>query len=179
MFLGVDNLLKLTKEQKLVEGLCDRELKNPEGDGFDLSSGEIYKIKGEGFLGVNERKTCDLELVSKYNKEKKEDIILKPNDFYLVKTIEKINLPSNLLAIFKPRSTLHRMGIFLRTSQVAPGYKGELIFGMKNAGNVNVKIELGARIVHIMFSEVQGQTNLYRGQWQGGRVSTDKKETQI
>ncbi len=71
------------------------------------------------------------------------------------------------------------MGIFLRTSQVTPGYKGELVFGMKNAGNVNVKIELGARIVHIMFSEVQGRTNLYRGQWQGGRVSTDKKEIQI
>ena len=38
---------------------------------------------------------------------------------------------------------------------------------------------MGARVVHIMFFEVKGEGNLYRGQWQGGRVTTDQKETQI
>jgi hypothetical protein len=30
-----------------------------------------------------------------------------------------------------------------------------------------------------MFSEVKGDSNLYRGQWQGGRVTTEKKEKQV
>ena len=35
------------------------------------------------------------------------------------------------------------------------------------------------RIVHIMFFEVKGKGNMYRGQWQGGRVTTTERETQV
>lgn len=178
MFLGVDKLLDLVKSRNLVEGLCERELKNPEGCGFDLRLGEVFQIKGEGFLGVDERKTCDTKLVASISRNDKE-IVLKPGDFYLVKTIEKVNMPSDLVGIFKPRSTLHRMGILLRTSQVSPGYQGELIFAMVNLGPCPVKLELGSRIVHLMFAEIDGTTSLYRGQWQGGRVTTQDKEKQV
>ena len=58
-------------------------------------------------------------------------------------------------------------------------YKGELVFGIINLGNCDIKIELGARVVHAMFFQVKGKTNLYRGQWQGGRVTTKKKEKQV
>ena len=53
------------------------------------------------------------------------------------------------------------------------------MFGIVNLGPSNVEIELGARIVHAMFFEVKGKTTLYRGQWQGGRVTTRKKEKQV
>lgn len=179
MILGVDNLLKLVKEKKIVENLSKRELESPEGAGFDLRLGEVYRLKGKGFLGINERKTCQARLVKKFNPNKKSSLILKPNDFYLVKTIEKVNCPENLVGILKPRSTLQRMGVFLRTAFVGPGYSGELIFGLKNVGDQEVKIELGARIVQLMFIEVKGKTKLYQGQWQGGRVTTRKRERQI
>lgn len=178
MFLGVDKLLDLVKRQNLVEGLCQRELENPEGCGFDLRLGEVFRIKGEGFLGVQERKTCDTELVASINTGQKE-IVLEPGDFYLVKTIEKVNMPPDLVGIFKPRSTLHRMGILLRTSQVSPGYSGELIFALTNVGPCPVRLELGARIVHLMFAKIDGSTSLYRGQWQNGRVTTQGKEKQV
>lgn len=179
MILGINKLHKLVRKQNLVENLCERELNNPEGAGFDLRLGEVYKLTSRGFLGIDDRKTCDVELVKRYNSDNKESIILKPDDFYVVKTIEKVNLPKDLVGIFKPRSTLQRMGLYLRTSQVAPGYSGELVFGLKNLGDQEVEIELGARFVHIMFIKVKGKTKLYRGQWQGGRVTTEKKETQV
>lgn len=179
MFLGVDELLKRVKKDKLVENLCERELKNPEGAGFDLRLGEVFKIKGKGFLGIDERKTCEIKIIAKYQEGKRTKIIIKPGDFYLVKTIEKVNLPPDLIGFFKPRTTMQRMGIFLRSSQVSPGYQGELIFAIKNLGPCEVTIELGARIVHVMFAEVKGRSNLYRGQWQDGRVTTEKKEKQV
>jgi hypothetical protein len=46
-------------------------------------------------------------------------------------------------------------------------------------GNSDFTIELGARIVHIIFWEVSGKGAAYRGQWQGGRVTTSKEETQV
>ena len=179
MFLGVDELLKLVHEKKLVENLCDRELNDPEGTGFDLRLGEIFKIYGLGFLGETERKTCEIESLEKYNPKEKKSIIVKPGDFYLVKTIETVNIPDNLVAFFKPRTTMQRMGIFLKASQASPGYSGKLTFAIKNEGPCEVEIEMGARIVHVLFAEVKGKTHAYRGQWQGGRVTTEKKETQV
>ena len=70
MVLGIQELHRLVKEQNLVENLSQRELENPEGAGFDLRIGEVYKIKGKGFLGIEERITPDIKLVSKYDENK-------------------------------------------------------------------------------------------------------------
>lgn len=179
MTLGTKKLLKLVKEKKLVENLSERELKNPEGAGFDFRLGEIYQISGKGFLGVEERKTPKTKLLAKYDAQKRESFVFEPGKYYLTKTIEKVNTPEDLLILFRPRSTIYRSGMMIFTGNVSPGYKGELTFGIINLGQSSIKIELGARVVHAMFFEVKGGTNLYRGQWQGGRVSTKKKERQV
>lgn len=179
MILGPKLLLKLVKTQKLVENLSDRELTNPEGAGFDLRLGEVYKISGDAFLGETERKTPDITSVAVYKKGKKTSITVKPGEFYLVKTVESFNIPESLTVNFKPRTTTFRSGLFLRTGNVAPGYKGPVTFGIKNEGPIPVTIEMGARFVHAQFEEVKGGGNLYRGQWQGGRVTTKKREKQV
>ncbi|MBI4709487.1 MAG: hypothetical protein HY764_04815 [Candidatus Portnoybacteria bacterium] len=179
MILGVDKLHKLVKSKKLVENLCERELNNPEGAGFDLRLGEIFELKGNGFLGEEKRNTPEIKSVAKYEEGKKKSFVFKPGRYYAVKTIEKVNAPKNILILFRPRSTLYRSGIALFTGNASPGYCGELTFGMVNLGPCQIKIELGARIVHAMFYEVKGKTNLYRGQWQGGRVGAKKKEKQV
>lgn len=179
MILGPKKLLELVKKVKLVEGLSERELINPEGAGFDLRLGEVYTIKGDAFLGIEERHTPEIELVERYREGQKQRITIRPGDFYLVKTIESVNMPEDLTASITPRSTTYRSGLFIRTGNVPPGYRGGLTFGLSNEGPANVAIELGARIVHIQFHEVKGGGSLYRGQWQGGRVTTKKKEKQI
>ena len=179
MILGVDKLLKLVEEKKLVENLSERELNNPEGAGFDLRIGELYKIKGKGFLGVEERKTPEIELVAKLDPKKRKEVVLEPKTYYLMKTVEKLNMPNNLLAIFTPRSTLFRSGLYIFGGQTSPGYSGGLTTGIYNFGEQEFELELGARVFHIMFFEIKGKTNLYRGQWQGGRVTTKRKETQV
>jgi deoxycytidine triphosphate deaminase len=179
MILGPKKLLQLVKKIKLVEGLSERELTNPEGAGFDIRLGEVYKISGKAFLGEIHRHTAEIELVKKYDPKKTTSVKIKPGDFFLVKTIESVNMPQTLTASITPRSTVYRSGLFLRTGNVPPGYCGGLIFGLKNEGPVIVEIEMGARFAHIQFSEVNGGGNMYRGQWQGGRVTTTKKEKQV
>lgn len=189
MVLGPKKLLQLVKKIKLVENLSERELTNPEGAGFDLRLGEVYKISGKSFLGITERHTADIKLLKKFDLTptssyrlrgaEKNSIVIKPGNFFLVKTIETVNMPDNLTASITPRSTTYRSGLFLRTGNVPPGYSGGLIFGLKNEGSVPVTIEMGARFVHIQFSEVSGGGNMYRGQWQGGRVTAKKREKQV
>ena len=177
--IGTKELLNLVKEKKLVENLCEREMTNPEGAGFDLRVGEVFKIReGEAFLGETERFTPEIDSVAKHGKDK--HVILQPGDFVLVKTMEKVNLPHDIAAMFRPRSTLQRCGVALFTAAASPGYCGELTFGMRNLGNNPLRLEMGARIAHIIFFRTSENMSAYRGQWQGGRVSTEgKKETQV
>ena len=178
MVFGIKKLLKLVKEQKLVENLSERELKNPEGAGFDIRIGELYELEGRGFLGIEERETPKIKLIAKFGKKTSKKVSLQPKTYYLMKTIEKLNLPENLLALFTPRSTLYRSGVYIFGGQTAPGYQGELTTGIYNFRDEDFELEMGSRVLHLMFFEVKGKTNLYRGQWQGGRITTKKKEKQ-
>lgn len=174
MILGTKELLKLVKENRLVENLSSRELENPEGAGFDIRIGELYKVKGKGFLGIKNRNTPEVKLIANQGK-----VILKPKTYYLMKTLETFNIPDNLLAIFTPRSTLYRSGVHIFGGQIAPGYKGGLTMGIYNFRDKDFELEMGSRVLHIMFLEVKGDSSLYRGQWQGGRVTTEGEEEQI
>lgn len=179
MPIGPKKLLKLVKGKKLVENLSERELDNPEGAGFDLRLGEIYSIKGRGFLGLEDRKTPRAGLLAKYKKGALKSFDIKSGKYYLVRTIESVNLPADIAGYIYMRTTLFRSGLLLLSTQVSPGYKGKLAFGLVNLGPSTVEIEFGARIVHIQFEKVEGGGSAYRGQWQGGRVAAAKKEKQI
>lgn len=179
MVLGVKKLLELVEKNKLVENLSERELKTPEGAGFDLRIGELYEVSGSGFMGLEERATPEMKLIAKYQEGKVEKVELQPRTYYAMKTVESVNMPDDLLAIMTPRSTLFRSGVFIFGGQTPPGYKGGLTMGLYNFRDEKFDLEMGARVVHIMFSQVEGESNLYRGQWQGGRVTTEKKEKQI
>ena len=71
------------------------------------------------------------------------------------------------------------VGLISRIDYGSPGYRGKLTFGLKNEGPVSVTLELGCRIAHVQFQWVEGGGSAYRGQWQGGRVTTKKREKQI
>jgi len=106
-------------------------------------------------------------------------VTIKPGEFYLATTIEKVNTPLDITINFKPRTTTFRSGLFIRTGNVAPGYCGKLTFAIKNEGPIPVTLEMGCRIVHAQFEWVDGGGTQYKGQWQYGRVTTRKREKQI
>ena len=174
MIIGTKRLLELVKDINLVEGLCKRELTNPEGAGFDFRVGEIFTLSGEGFLGVQQRSTPETTSVAKYGKDK--FYMLKPRECVLVRTIESVNLPENMIMAVAPRTTLLRSGVALIHSNTAPGYHGKLNWGLKNLrDDASFKLSLGARIALVQFYETTENISQYRGQWNGGRVSSEGK----
>ncbi len=185
MILGISELQRLIKETGLVENLSGIVAADPEGTGLDVRLGEVYDIEGEAFIGADneetrirgERQTPKSTLIAKYGRD--DEFVLTPGKYVLVKTIEKVNLPSYLMMHSFPRSTLQRSGVFLLCTKTDPNYRGELSYGMKNLGSSDFRVELGARIANVVFEEVKGETIAYRGQWNGGRVSTEGRERQV
>lgn len=182
MILGIDKLLSriANKELPLIDKLSEREATNPEGAGIDLRIGIVSRLKkSKSFLGIEERSTLDSEIVAQYDDKKLTSFNLEPRGYILVTTTETINNPSDLVGIIRPRGTLFRSGIMLSTGQVNPDYSGVLTFGMYNASDFEFEFELGSRVAHILFCEVNGTTNPYRGQWQNGRISAPYREEQV
>ncbi|MFH1786906.1 MAG: dCTP deaminase [archaeon] len=161
MILGYEEIVKRVEKEMLLE---NSEHANVGGAGVDLRLDSVYRATGEGKLGKDERVMPEVEKVGG------EKFIIKPNEYVLVDTMEKVNMPDDLLARLLPRSSLFRMGGSLRHAVVDPGYKGKLTVGLKNDGHYNLALERGARICQIVFETVEGRTKAYSGRYQGGKV---------
>ena len=183
MVLGIDEVLKRVKKEKLIENLGARELKNPEGVGVDLRLGAVYKIiEGGAFIEANlgKRKGVKTKLLAEFKKRgRQKEIIIKPGEYYLVSTLEKINTPKDLMPVIFPRTSLFRAGLLLLNSKTDPGYQGSLTMGLKNLSEFEVRLQMGARICNVVFFKIEGQTANYRGQHQGGRISPHEEEQQV
>ena len=182
MVLGIDEVLRRVKSEKLIENLGTRDLKNPEGVGLDLRLGAVYKIvEGGAFIEANlgKRKGVKTEKIAEYGRGRQKEITIKPGEYYLVSTVESLNTPKDLMPLVFPRTSLFRAGLLLLNSKTDPGYKGTLTMGLTNLSPFPVKLQLGARICNIIFHKIEGKTVKYRGQHQGGRVSPKKAERQV
>lgn len=186
--LGIDEVLKRVKKEKLIEGLGKRELQNPEGVGVDLRLGAVYQItEGGAFIEgdrqqvLGSRKGVKTKLLAEFKqgKRKQDWVVIKPGDYYLASTLEKLNTPKDLMPVVFPRTSLFRAGLLLLNSKTDPGYKGTLTMGLKNLSEFDVSLQMGARICNIVFYEIKGQSVSYRGQHQGGRVSPEEEEMQV
>lgn len=170
-------LLDLVRNGKIVRNLSDRELLTPEGVGFDLRLGSLSIIgNGSGSLRISTRRTPPNEPMTA---DENQCIFLSPGMTYLASTIEEFDLPPDLAATFFPRSTLFRSGVAFHSSILPPGYVGPMTFALTNHHNFPFEIEIGARFAHVVFHSVRGDVSLYRGQWQGGRISQPNDEGQV
>lgn len=186
--LGLDQVLKRVKKKRLIENLGERDLNNPEGVGLDLRLGAIHQvIRGGAFIeadgkenlgkrrGVKTKQLAEFKAGVKSQKY----IILKPEKYYLIQTIESLNTPNDLMPLVYPRSSLFRAGLLLLVTKIDPGYQGFLTFGLVNLSPFGVRLQMGARICNIVFHQIKGKTVKYRGQHQGGRISPKKAERQV
>jgi deoxycytidine triphosphate deaminase len=178
MILGIDKVLELVKMKKLIEGLDESNL-NFEGCGVDLRIGELYEMEdSEGFLHVETRKSPSFKLIAKFEKNNSTMVKLEPQKTYSATTIETINTPGDLFGWFLPRSNLYKCGIIVQGIRTDPGYCGKFSFVMTNVSKKPFELEMGARIANIVFHRVDGKSNLYKGQWQGGRAFIKEEEKQ-
>lgn len=83
---------------------------------------------------------------------------LLPNEFVIGTSLERIEINAmNLMAILFPRTSTNRRGIDLSLSGIIDtGYKGQLIFPMKNeAGDQVVRVYPGERVCQVIFQELK------------------------
>lgn len=190
MVLGADRIVRMITagvevedpgsgraiRKPLIEGMGQDQIEGIEGTTADLRLGAVYRPVDKARLMRGTRVTPRIEKVM--------DIAESPDDMYrisggeylLFQTVEQVNLPRDLFAYIRPRTTLIRSGIPLETAFISPNYQGRLTVGMKHQGANDVEIQMGFRILCIAFFPIEGEAVPYRGVWQGDRVSTNGEE---
>lgn len=164
MILGRDEILRLIKnEPPLIEGYLDLGTQLQPA-GFDLTVNRIYVPEEEGEIDFsNERRK-----IPRWRELNMRDdaFLLKPGA-YIISYNEKVNLPLNIAAIVKPRSSLLRMGATIATALWDPGYRGRgksLLIVFNPHG---IRLHRNARVAQMIFLLVTGGTGAgYKGLFQ-------------
>ncbi len=187
MVLGADKIIGLIKggvvvedeasramaTKPLIEFLQSDQVEGIEGTTVDLRLGAIYRPAGGARLMRDVRITPQIEKLMDIEEQPDGVYTIEPGEYLLFQTIEQVNLPRDLFAYIRPRTSLIRCGIPLETAFISPNYQGRLTVGMKHQGHHPVEIQMGFRILCIAFLPIDGQAVPYRGVWQGDRVSTN------
>jgi dUTP pyrophosphatase len=157
----------LKTEPPLIEDYIDLD-EQVQPNGIDLTLREIAMLQSMGRITVDngQRLVSDLApLVF----DGLGFIELLPGP-YLVTFNEVVHLPKNVMAIAKPRSSLLRCGVTIHNAVWDAGYSGRSQALMVVYNPQGFRLQKNARILQLVFMELTGETEAYRGTYQGENI---------
>lgn len=87
-----------------------------------------------------------------------EPFILHPGEFVLGQTLERITLPTDLVARLEGKSSLGRLGLLIHSTAgfVDAGFSGTLTLELSNVANLPITIYYGMPIGQVSFMRMDG-----------------------
>ena len=86
-----------------------------------------------------------------------DEFILHPGDFVLGTSVERVEIPDDLIAHVEGRSSLGRLAIIVHATAgiVDPGFRGKITLELSNLGSAPVALKPGMRISQLTFTELK------------------------
>jgi dUTP pyrophosphatase len=149
----------------LLEDLTDVE-QQLQPNGIDLRIDRVFKLTSPALLGAAD---------SLREPAAREEIRPDADGWwdlhqgsYVVVLKEKVNLPPDLMALGRPRSTLLRSGVAIHTAVWDAGYSGRSEALLTVSNGRGFRVQRGARVLQLVFMRLEQPTrNGYRGKYQG------------
>ena len=101
-----------------------------------------------------------------YDLRATEDYVLERGMMTLIASMEWVELPADLAATLRCRSSFARRGVLLSGGFVDPGFRGHLTLCLLNMGADVIHLEKGTRIVQMILSEISAGDETYNGRYQ-------------
>lgn len=98
---------------------------------------------------------------------------LLPNEFITVSTLEKITMPSDVMGILYPRSSVNRQGLSVDLSGIIDaGYEGTLVIPVRNnTPSQVVRIYPGERFCQVVFQTLEKETVIKESRYHGKDIT--------
>ncbi len=145
-------------EKGLITEYIDLE-KQIAPQGFDLSVESIHKFLGPGRVDFSNKE----RIVPETEEIKwKEDEVFLEKGVYKIRSKERVELPSDIMGIARPRSTVLRCGSTVQTGVWDAGFKGKSEF-LLIVGDNGLKLKKFARVIQIVFFKINKVEKEYDG----------------
>ena len=177
MILSADEILK-----RLIDSGCTGDTPRSENPGAGSPACTIpppgdrrgRDVPCDGRLLVISPFSRESLQPASYDLRAGEDTTLARGTCTLLPTREWVELPSDLAATLRCRSSYGRKGIMIGAGYVDPGFRGQLTLCLVNMGPEDVGVPADGRIVQMIIHEVKGGSTLYNGRYQDshGAVSS-------
>lgn len=167
--LGREELLaRIEGDPPLISGHRSIE-EQLQPNGFDLSLAEIGTFSGAGAIGrTNSSRTLPDVQPLPFGSDGWLD--LPPGPYHIVFN-ETVDLPNDLMALGRPRSSLCRIGASIVTAVWDAGYRGRSTALLLVANPAGVRIQQDARMMQLVFFSLNAATAQgYAGAYQNENV---------
>lgn len=147
----------------LIEPVDDDRLTFIEGSAYDLTLAAVERLTCDAIAHIGDRRVVPAAVtVAPIDGW----WTLRPGNIYLFQSMETLNLPIDLVATIRPRTTLFRCGIAITCGDVNPNYQGRITVSAEVRNSAPVRIQCGARFVYARFAEFDtARTDPYEGIW--------------
>lgn len=96
-----------------------------------------------------------------------ETLVLLPGEFMLASTIERFDMPNDVLAVVHDKSSWARRGLTVQNTIIEPGWRGFLTLELTNHSDSVIYIDEGSPIAQIIFHRLEEPTEIpYQGRYQ-------------
>ena len=122
----------------------------------------VFRNNRTAFIDPREEQTELTELVEIAGDE---PFILHPGEFVLGSTLERVELPNDLVARLEGRSSLGRLGLLIHSTAgyVDPGWEGNLTLELSNVANLPITLYDGMKIGQISFQRLSSPAEIAYG----------------
>jgi dUTP pyrophosphatase len=168
--LGREELLaRIEGEPPLISGYLSIE-EQLQPNGFDLSLAEIGTLSGAGAIGqTNALRTLPDVKPVPFGADGW--VELSPGPYQIVYN-ETVELPNDLMALGRPRSSLCRIGVSIVTAVWDAGYRGRSTALLLVANPAGVRLQRDARLMQLVFFTLNAATaEGYSGAYQNENLA--------
>lgn len=96
----------------------------------------------------------------------KQQIILLPKEFCIASTVERFDMPKDVMGVVHDKSTLARNGLSVFNTVIEPGWNGWLTLELVNHGSELLWLDAGQPIAQVVFHRLDEPVEGYAGKYQ-------------
>jgi dUTP pyrophosphatase len=166
--LSRDDIKKLIAQNPpLIEGYINLE-QQLQPNGFDITVRDVAMLQTHGQITVDNSQRV-LPNLAPLVFDQLGFMELMPGS-YLITYNEIVHIPTNLMALARPRSSLLRCGVSIGTAVWDAGYSGRSQSLLIVYNQRGFRLQKNARVTQLIFMTLTSQTDSYSGKYQNENI---------
>jgi len=143
----------LAAQRIVIDPLNERDIQPASVDLHLDKSILVFRNSSKPFIDVREDMS---DLTERQEIPADKPFILHPGEFVLGGTMERIELPNDIVARLEGKSSLGRIGLVIHSTAgyIDPGWKGNLTLELTNVARLPITLYSGMRIGQISFQRM-------------------------